>query len=97
MGVESFAHVGSAQTAADIFRKCKNGESFGNGIFHPTSEIGSGLGIFFDDLVETHVGFREVAGVEDVSDVVGDFLAHGDFGNVGLGVLLEMEMAALPG
>lgn len=97
LGVEGFAHVGSAQAAADIFREGKNGEAFGNGALHPTGEFGSGGGVSFDGLVEAGVGFRAVAGVEDVTDVVGDLLSHGDFWNVGLGVLLEMELAALPG
>jgi hypothetical protein len=53
----------------------------------------SGFSVFFDALVETHVGLGAVARVEDVADVVGDFLAHGDFGDVGLSVLLEMKLA----
>ena len=68
-----------------------------NGAFHPTSEIGSGFGVFFDDLVETHVGLWAVAEVVDISNVVVDLLSHGDFGNVGLGVLLGMKLAAFPG
>ena len=94
LGVEGFAHDGSAQGAADIFGKDKNGEAFGNGASHPASDIGNGLGVIFDDLVETNFRLRAVAGAEDVSDVGGDLLAHGDFWNVGLGVLLEMELEA---
>ena len=37
-----------------------------------------------------------VFGVEDAADVGGDFLLEVFGGNVGLGILLEMELATLP-
>ena len=60
------------------------------------AKLGADLAYFFDTLVETHVGLGAVARVEEVADVVSDFLAHGDFGDVGLSVLLEMKLATLP-
>ena len=42
-------------------------------------------------------GVGEVFGVEDAADLVGDFLLEVPGGDVGLGVLLEVELAALPG
>jgi hypothetical protein len=38
-----------------------------------------------------------VFGVEDAADVGGDFRLEVASGDVGLGVLLEVELAALPG
>jgi hypothetical protein len=52
----------------------------------------SGFSVFFDTLVETYVGLGAVARVEDFADVVSDLLAHRDFGDVGLSVLLEMKL-----
>ena len=72
MGVESFAHVGSAQTAADIFRKCKNGESFGNGIFETLVNCAWVLwkGCWIDEDLPTKVE-------RDQKTIVGA-VAHGD-------------------
>ena len=81
---------------AKSFRQREYRETLGDGIFHPLGQAWSGFSVFFDTLVEAHVGLGAVARVEDLADVVGDFLAHGDFGDVGLSVLLEMKLATLP-
>ena len=63
---------------------------------HPSSEFWSRLGVFENGGGQQIAGRLEVFGIEDGADVVsnGDF--HFLLGNVGLGVLLEMELTAIP-
>jgi len=66
-------------------------------LLSPGSEFGSGFPVGFDEFGKLGFGMGVVFGVEDPADVIGDFLLQVLGGNVGLGVLLEVELAALPG
>ena len=94
--VEIFQHVGGAQSLADFFGKLKDGEAFRESCFHPGREFGSGFFVFGDGLFEELFGLFMTRGVEDVTDIRGDFFTHRDFGDVGLSILLKVELAALP-
>ena len=52
--------------------------------------------MIFDKFGELGFGMGAVFGVEDAADVVGDFGLEIPGGDIGLGVLLEVELAALP-
>jgi hypothetical protein len=57
----------------------------------------SGGGDFVDNFLETPLGGVEIGAVEDGSNGVGDGGPLVEPGHVGLGVLLEVELAALVG
>lgn len=94
--VERLAHVGGAQALATRFREAENGESFRDVLLGPGGEFGRALFVGFNKLGELGFGLGAVFGVEDAADLVGDFLFEILGGDVGLGVLLEVELATLP-
>ena len=95
--VGGFGEVGGAQAFADGFWEGEDGEGFGEIFIHPGGEFGSGLGVFEDGGGEQISGCLEGEGVKDGADVGGDGIFHFLVGDVGLGVLLEVELAAIPG
>jgi len=95
--VECLAHVGGAQPLAAGFREAESGEAFGDVLLGPGGEFGRALLVGFHKLGELGFGVGAVFGVEDAADLVGDFLLEILGGDVGLGVLLEVELATLPG
>ena len=52
--------------------------------------------VFPDRFFQEVLSFFQSGGVEDGADVSGDRDTHGDLGDVGLGVLLKVELATLP-
>lgn len=66
-------------------------------VLHPGGESGSTLGVEEDALFEAGLSAGEIRAGEDGADVCSDTRAHVEARNVSLGVLLEMELAALPG
>ena len=69
----------------------------GEAFLHPGGKLWSEGGVGGDDLPEPGLGVGAIRGEEDAADVGGDFDAQIEAGDAGLGVLLEMELAALPG
>ena len=63
----------------------------------PGGEFGRCFAVGFDEFGELGFGVGAIFGVEDPADVFSDFLFEVFGGDVGLGVLLEVELAALPG
>src|SRR5512137_2872385 len=64
--------------------------------FHPGREFGSALGIVGDDFLEAAFGRRTIGAVEHTADGLGDGGPLVQAGDIGLGILLEVELAALP-
>ena len=79
------------------FWQDKDGEAFWDVGFEPVGEVWGGLFVFGGDGFEAALSFCQVGSMEDGAEVGGDFLAHVDFGDEVHGVLLEMELATLPG
>lgn len=79
------------------FGEVEDGEAFGDVFFGPSGEFGLFLLPFFNEGVEAFLGLGSGFCVEDGGDVVGDGLFEFLFGDEVLGVLLEVELAALPG
>ena len=65
--------------------------------FEPVGEVWGGLFVFGGDGFELVLSGQQIRRIENGAEVVGDFFPHVDFGDEGQGVLLEMELATLPG
>ena len=96
MAVEVFTGIGGAQATALCLGLAKDGEAFREVFLQPCGQFGSAAAVFGDELAQSFFGFGEAGGVEDAADFAGDDGFLIGFENVGLGVLLEMELAALP-
>ena len=95
--VERLAHIGGAQAQATRFGEAESGESFRDVLLGPGGEFGRALLVSFDEFGELGFGMGPVFGVEDTADFSGDLLLEILGGDMSLGVLLEVELAALPG
>jgi hypothetical protein len=74
----------------------EDGQALGKVGFHPGRQFASGGRVGGDDFLEAQVGGWAVRGVEDAADGLGDRGALVEFGHVGLGILLEIKLSALP-
>ena len=68
----------------------------GGFFLHPSRELESGFVVGLNEDFKTNQGGGEILAVEDGADVCGHGGAHVETRNVGLSVLLKMELAALP-
>ena len=95
--IHPFEGVGGAHSFLMRVRQGEDGEAQGQVFFHPRGQFGRALGIVGDDFLEPQLGGGAGGTVEDAADGAchpGALIQPWD---VGLGVLLEMELAALPG
>jgi len=74
----------------------EDSESLGDIFLHP-GKFGSGLGVGGDEMLEAGLSRGEIGAMEDRADVGCHAGAPIDTGNASLGVLLEVELATLPG
>ena len=95
--VDALGRIGGAQALAVFLGQAEDGEAFGHVELEPGGEFGRGLGVFGDHGLEEGFGEGAVLGMEDFAQFAGDDLAQGELGDVLGGILLEMELAALPG
>ena len=77
--------------------KAKTVKPCGQIFLHPGGEFGSGLGIGGDDFLEAGFGAGRSGQSKTLRMACGDGGALIQARDIGLGVLLEMELAALPG
>ena len=94
--VDAFEGVARAQAALVGGWEGEDAQAFRDGGFEPGGEFGGGGGVGGDEFLEAALGAGAVGAVEDAADVGGDLSAQFQARDVGLGVLLEMELAALP-
>ena len=80
-----------------VARKGEDSEALGEIFLQPGGEFRGGGRVGGDDFLEPGLGGEAVGTVEHGADLVGDGGALIQPRDVGLGVLLEMELAALPG
>ena len=78
------------------FGDLENGEAFGEVFFSPERELRLALFVFSYEGFKSVFGFRKIASIEDVSNVIGHRLAKFLFGEVMSGVLLKVKLASLP-
>ena len=95
--IDAFERVAGAQTALVFAGEGEGGKALGEVFFHPGGEFGSGGGVGGDDFFEAGLGGEAIRAIEDGADGVGEGGTLVQAGHIGLGVLLEVELAALPG
>jgi hypothetical protein len=95
--VDAFQRIGSAHSFLMRGRQCKHGEALREVFFHPAGEFGGAFGVVRDDLLEPLCRRVRGGAFKDRADGAGDFGALIRARDVSLGVLLEVELAALPG
>ncbi len=96
LAVDILAGVGCPQALPVGFRKGEDGKAFGQVLLSPGDEPGLAFTVDFHEILEALLGVGTVVGVENDFDVRGDLAFEMLLGDVFLGVLLEMELAALP-
>ena len=74
-----------------------NGETFREVLLYPSGEFWGGFGLRGNALLEPCLGGKKIRRVEDGADLFGHIMAHLEARDVGSSVLLQMELAALPG
>jgi len=94
--VDPFERIGSAKAALVGGWEGEDGEALWKGGFQPGGEFWGAGGVGGDDFLETALSAWAVRTGEDAAEVGGDLGAQFQAGDVGLGVLLEVELAALP-
>ena len=97
LAVEGFAGVGGSQFPAVCLGQVEDGEALGEVFFSPGGELGLFLAPCFEEDAEAFFGVGAGFGVEDGGDLGGDEGLEFLFGDEMTGVLLEVELAALPG
>lgn len=75
----------------------EDSEALGDIFLHPGGKFGRGLGVGGDEMLEAGLSRGEIRAVEDGADVGSHAGTPIETGNVSLGVLLEVELATLPG
>lgn len=95
--IHAFQSVGSAESFLVCEWQTERGEPLGQVFFHPGGEFWGAFGIEVDELLELVLGGGKVWAVEEAADGAGDLSALIQPRDMGLGILLEVELAALPG
>ena len=95
--IDAFERVAGAQAALVLAREGESGKALREVFLHPGGEFGGGGGVGGDDFFEAGLGGEPIRAIEDGADGVGDGGTLVQAGHIGLGVLLEVELAALPG
>ena len=95
--IHTFHRIGGAKFFLVLDRQGEDGEAVGQIFLHPGGEFRGAFGVKEDDFLESNFGGRATGTVKDAADGAGDFGALIEAGHIGLSVLLEMKLAALPG
>ena len=75
----------------------EDGQSFGDVFLHPGGQLGGRLLVAAHQFAQPSLGGRSIGAGKHAADLGGNPGAVIDLGNVGLGVLLQMKLATLPG
>ena len=94
--VDAFEWVAGAQAALVVAGEGESGEALREVFLHPGGELWGGGGVGGDDFFEAGLSGEEIGAIEHGANGVGDGGALVQAWDIGLGVLLEMELAALP-
>ncbi len=97
LAVDAFEAVGGAQPSALCVRQIEDRETLGQVFLGPLGELGRFGSPSIERLTQEALGLRLVGGVEDRADAQRHGFALIKARHVGLRVLLQMELAALPG
>ena len=94
--VDALQGVGGAQAALVGGGQLEDGKALRKVFLHPSGKLWGGGGISGDDFLKPGLGVGAIRGEEDAADVGGDLGAQIEAWDMGLGILLEVELAALP-
>ena len=94
--INAFDGVACAHAALVGSGEGEDREAFGDVCFHPSGKFRCRLGVGLHQDFKAGLGGGEIRAVEDGTDIGCHAGAHVQTGDVSLGVLLEMELAALP-
>ena len=95
--VDAFERIGGAHSFLVGGGEHEHREPLRQIFLHPGREFGSGFGVVGDDLLEPLFCGEATGAFEYAADGAGDLGALIQARDVSLGVLLEVELAALPG
>src|SRR5215208_3266286 len=95
--MQSFHAVGGAQQAPKRNWKSEDHETFGDVVCHPLGKTRGALLVFRNDFRQVRLCGDSVGSIEDHANVCCDFCLHLLAWHVALRILLEMELAPLPG
>ena len=95
--IHAFHRIGGAKFFLVFDRQGENGEALGQIFLHPRGKFRGAFGVKEDDFLESDFGGGATEAVKDAAYGAGDFGALIEAGHIGLGVLLEVKLAALPG
>ena len=79
-----------------MFRQAKERGSFRHAIFHPHAKLRSVLAVFLGEHSQAFFRKDQRVCIEDRAGFCGNGFTHIDFGHIGLCVLLQVALAALP-
>jgi hypothetical protein len=91
-----FHAVAGTEPASVFRRKRKDGQTLRNVLFHSISQERSGFGVLLDRIGQVNLSTSPVWSVENGANGISHFSQHVTAGCVSAGVLLEVELAALP-
>ena len=94
--VDAFERIGGAHSFLVRGGEREHREALRQVFLHPGREFGGGFGVVGDDFLEPLFCGEATGAFEDAADGTGDFGALILARDVSLGVLLEVELAALP-
>ena len=94
--VDPFQRVARAQPALMRGGKGEDGQTLREIFLHPVGQPGRGGGVSGNDFLEPGLGAGQVGAVENAANGLGNFGALIQARDISLGILLEMELAALP-
>ena len=95
--IHPLQRVGGAQPFLVGHRQGEDGQAQRQIFLHPGGQFGRALGVVRDDLLEPQLGSGTAGTVKDAADGTGDLGALIQPRDMGLGVLLEVKLATLPG
>lgn len=78
-------------------REGKDGKALRKVFFHPVGQFGRGLEVAGNDILKTLLSAGAIGAIKDGANGLSDCGALIKAGHVGLGILLEVKLAALPG
>ena len=95
--VDTFQAVGGAQPEAMRRREVEHGQTLRDGFFGPPGEVGMFLAPGLEHPSQEPLGLGPVGGIEDSAHLGGHRFSGLRTSDEPAGVLLQMELAALPG
>ena len=95
--IDAFERIAGAQTALMGAGEGEDGKTLREVFFHPSGQFWGGGGVTGYHFFEARLGSEAVRTIEDRADGLGHGGALIQTRHIGLGILLQMKLATLPG